>query len=135
MASLLTRVLRVGSVGDDVYVSRLRERLFAKIHRRGPRDCWEWTAYRSAKGYGQIGVARKVMPAHRVIYELLVGPIPDGMVIDHLCRNQGTSQDPNQGNEINSGVTKVNVGDSGVVLLSIMCVRLTPVGFAHWGGD
>lgn len=75
------------------------------------------------------------MPAHRVIYELLVGPIPDGMVIDHLCRNQGTSQDPNQGNEINSGVTKVNVGDSGVVLLSIMCVRLTPVGFAHWGGD
>lgn len=45
--------------------------------------CWEWTGFRNEMGYGHLGNRR----AHRVVYELLKGPIPIGLVLDHLCRN------------------------------------------------
>lgn len=51
--------------------------------------CWEWTAARSASGYGQFTIASgKARRAHRVVYELLAGPIPAGLELDHLCRNR-----------------------------------------------
>ena len=52
--------------------------------------CWEWRGARNPKGYGSINI-HKSMPAksaHRVAYALLVGPIPEGLEIDHLCRNR-----------------------------------------------
>ena len=49
--------------------------------------CWEWQAYRDDQGYGTIKREGKTCRAHRVGYELYVGPIPDGLVIDHRCRN------------------------------------------------
>lgn len=52
--------------------------------------CWEWKGARQ-KGYGAIGAGGKtggVLRAHRVIYEWLVGPIPEGLDLDHLCRNR-----------------------------------------------
>jgi hypothetical protein len=54
-------------------------------------DCWEWTATRHGAGYGLFwNVETKSYDrAHRVVYELMVGPIPDGLVLDHLCRNRG----------------------------------------------
>lgn len=59
--------------------------------RRTP-DCWEWVGSRSQDGYGVVTIRdpRKVgRYAHRVVYEALVGPIPEGLTIDHLCRNRG----------------------------------------------
>lgn len=53
--------------------------------------CWLWHAGLNDAGYGQInsgGSRGRPLRAHRVLYELLVGPIPDGLVIDHLCRNR-----------------------------------------------
>ena len=51
--------------------------------------CWNWKASKSL-GYGNIGtVNRKTMLAHRFIYQMMVGPIPEGHQIDHLCRNRG----------------------------------------------
>lgn len=50
--------------------------------------CWEWQAYRNPAGYGILMVDRKPRRAHRLTYELLVGPIPAGLEIDHLCRNR-----------------------------------------------
>lgn len=50
-------------------------------------DCWEWTGWR-LHGHGIIGWKYKRVFVHRAIWEELVGPIPDGMVIDHLCRNR-----------------------------------------------
>lgn len=48
--------------------------------------CWEWQSYRdAASGYGRMSRGRW---AHRVSYERYVGPIPDGLHIDHLCRNR-----------------------------------------------
>lgn len=54
----------------------------------GPDGCMEWTASRYRNGYGQFGTGgQKILP-HRASYEHLVGTIPDGRVIDHLCRNR-----------------------------------------------
>lgn len=50
-------------------------------------ECWLWQGTRDRRGYGQLRVNKKSRPAHRISYELLVGPIPVGLVIDHLCRN------------------------------------------------
>lgn len=51
--------------------------------------CWEWTGSVNEDGYGRFAVShRKTVRAHRWAYEALVGPIPQGLVIDHLCRNR-----------------------------------------------
>ena len=54
--------------------------------------CWEWQASCSTAGYGRIatnepGAGKKISQAHRVAYELAVGPIPDGLVVCHRCDN------------------------------------------------
>lgn len=68
------------------------DRFWKRIDRRGPNECWEWVGAVTANGYGRFsprvdGVMHRQM-AHRVAYEALVGQIPDGLVIDHLCRNR-----------------------------------------------
>lgn len=50
-------------------------------------SCWVWTGTRNDVGYGQLTVDGRMQYVHRLSYEALVGPIPDGMQIDHLCRN------------------------------------------------
>ena len=50
--------------------------------------CWVWDGGLSSKGYAQIVIAGKRKMAHRVAYEETIGPIPDGMMLDHLCRNR-----------------------------------------------
>lgn len=49
--------------------------------------CIEWIAYRYENGYGRIWLDGRNVSAHRWSYEYHVGPIPEGLVIDHLCRN------------------------------------------------
>lgn len=49
--------------------------------------CWPWTGSILDCGYGQFWLDGKMRPAHRVVYEHLVGPIPDGLTIDHECHN------------------------------------------------
>lgn len=49
--------------------------------------CWTWTAAQDQLGYGRFWAFGKHMMAHRAAYEMLRHPIPDGMTIDHLCRN------------------------------------------------
>lgn len=50
--------------------------------------CWEWQASRRPDGYGQVSVDGRMRLAHRVLYEVLVGPIPDGLESDHVCRER-----------------------------------------------
>lgn len=60
----------------------------------GPHACWLWQGIVTHRGYGQMhgwdaDAKHHVMKqAHRVSYEFFVGPIPDGLVLDHLCRNR-----------------------------------------------
>jgi hypothetical protein len=72
-------------------VKTLAERFWPKVDKTG--KCWLWTASKVPRsGYGQIsvGIGKEKVPrlAHRVAWELLRGPIPAGMVLDHLCRNR-----------------------------------------------
>jgi hypothetical protein len=57
----------------------------------GPFGCMEWQGSFQSTGYGRFGLNTGYGPtvwfAHRLAYEYWVGPIPDGLVIDHLCRN------------------------------------------------
>lgn len=48
--------------------------------------CWLWTGYIHHRGYAPIIAYGRVTTAHRVSYEQHVGPIPEGRVLDHLCR-------------------------------------------------
>ena len=50
-------------------------------------DCWVWPLCLT-RGYGTVSFGGKRVLTHRLGYETLVGPIPDGLVIDHLCRNR-----------------------------------------------
>jgi len=49
-------------------------------------DCRIWSGPLDHGGYGKFSAARRTLSAHRVAYTLHFGPIPDGLVIDHLCR-------------------------------------------------
>lgn len=48
--------------------------------------CHIWQGCINSKGYGVIGIGGKRLLTHRVSYEANVGPIPEGLTIDHLCR-------------------------------------------------
>lgn len=76
---------------DDSGVTKrsLAERFWSKVE--VTPTCWLWTASRNPSGYGILGVMSEpghhtTVGAHRVAYELLVGPIPEDCEIDHLCR-------------------------------------------------
>jgi len=68
----------------------LAQRFWPKVKIGSPQDCWEWQGAKYSNGYGCIGEGGKFgahLCAHRVAYELTKGAIPEGLVIDHLCRN------------------------------------------------
>ncbi len=50
--------------------------------------CWEWQQVPGSHGYGKISIGGKQVLAHRWSYEHFISPIPDGLQIDHLCRNR-----------------------------------------------
>lgn len=50
--------------------------------------CAVWIAWTSDLGYGRFMMGRRYMGAHRFAYEHFVGPVPEGLVLDHLCRNR-----------------------------------------------
>jgi hypothetical protein len=66
------------------------ERVFCRVEIGHPAGCWFWTGTLDQYGYGVLGRGRRGagnIPAHRAVWLLLVGPIPDGMESDHRCRN------------------------------------------------
>lgn len=69
----------------------MEERFWAKVDKQDG-GCWIWMGGKSSAGYGtfNIGSSRadsRYDNAHRIAYRLIVGPIPDGLHLDHLCRN------------------------------------------------
>lgn len=48
--------------------------------------CWGWSGPMNRNGYGKLGIGQKRVAAHRFAYQLLVGEIPEGLEIDHICR-------------------------------------------------
>lgn len=61
----------------------LPARFWSKISPDG--ECWIWNAAKFRDGYGMYQVNRKAMRVHRYVYRMLVGSIPDGMLVCHSC--------------------------------------------------
>lgn len=64
----------------------LFNRLISKTEKRG--ECIVWTGANNGVGYGKVYLNGKYAMAHRAMFECVVGPIPDGLHLDHLCRNR-----------------------------------------------
>jgi hypothetical protein len=76
-------------------VMSLNERFWQYADKRlGDAKCWVWTGARTGAGYGAFTVrdfergSTNTVLAHRFAYESIRGPIPDGLGLDHLCRNR-----------------------------------------------
>lgn len=74
------------SIFDSPTPDWLPRRLAVKIAVNPGTGCWEWTAVRQPDGYGKAKWNGRMVSVHRLGYQLLVGPIPEGLEIDHLCR-------------------------------------------------
>jgi len=75
--------------GDPLLVpwsARREDHFWSKVDASG--DCWEWTGMRDRDGYGKVSWDARKKLTHRLAYELLVGPVPVGLQLDHLCRNR-----------------------------------------------
>jgi hypothetical protein len=64
----------------------IQERIEASVVKTD--TCWFWIKHTNHDGYGVIGVGGRLKMAHRVSYEAFIGPIPESLVIDHVCRNR-----------------------------------------------
>lgn len=73
--------------GSNTAHCGLPERFWSKVDKTG--DCWEWTAYVArATGYGRFTIDGRAVNVHRLAYASLVGDIPDGDVVRHVCDNR-----------------------------------------------
>jgi uracil-DNA glycosylase family 4 len=90
LPTLAARALARYMAGDSEaglvsYRGSVESRFWAKV--RKTDRCWYWLGWRDSWGYGGFTLGGKNVRAHRFAYELLVGPIPAGMTLDHLCRH------------------------------------------------
>jgi hypothetical protein len=71
---------------DTVVIRKQAARFWAKATPEPNSGCWLWTASLRPNGYGMFGIAAgSVQSAHRVAWELVNGPIPDGLHVLHRC--------------------------------------------------
>lgn len=71
----------------EVILNDDEARFWSYVDRRGDTECWPWTGATGRGGYGRSRRDGGHIYAHRQAYELIVGPIADGLTLDHLCRN------------------------------------------------
>lgn len=62
----------------------IEQRFWGRVDKTG--SCWLWFGKVQNEGYGVLQIRKATVLAHRFSYEALVGPIPEGLHIDHLCR-------------------------------------------------
>lgn len=81
-------------------VEDLPDWISKKIEISVDSECWLWTGRTNADGYAHTSQADGQQLVHRIVYQLLVGPIPDNLVTDHLCHSLAISS-----GECSGGVT------------------------------
>jgi hypothetical protein len=72
---------------DEVYHQRVLDRMYAKreINSSG---CWIWLGWKNELGYGWTHFNGRKESVHRTAYTILVGAVPEGLHLDHLCRQR-----------------------------------------------
>lgn len=73
---------------DTAYMVKAMRRFWQKVSVNTETGCWEWRGAPITSGYGQIRLRGVGVVAHRFSYTNLVGPVPAGLELDHLCRNR-----------------------------------------------
>lgn len=83
-----TKDIRVWRDGKFVTPRSLptRDRFLCYVEKTD--HCWNWIGTKCANGYGRFSLKQLGVQAHRYAYTEFVGPIPDGLEIDHTCRNR-----------------------------------------------
>lgn len=109
-------------------------------------DCIVWTGGRFPSGHGSVSQDHQSRFAHRVAYEMKIGPVPEGMVLDHICRNppcvnvdhlrvvtvkqNGENRDgPNRNNRHSR-----HLGVSYSARMDKWSAKVTHQGKSYWGG-
>jgi len=84
-----------GKIGRGQRRTTSEELMWLKIDKRSDDECWPWLGAKDWDGYGMISRKKDKgrpngtsMRATRFVYTSLVGPIPEGLVLDHLCSNR-----------------------------------------------
>lgn len=68
-------------------MAKVRRRFWSNVAAARKEDCWLWVGSLSTKGYGNFTIQCKYWSSHRVAWELVNGPIPDGLCVLHRCDN------------------------------------------------
>jgi hypothetical protein len=112
------------------------ERFMAKVVKQDD-GCWLWTGAKSKNGYGIAWDGTRTLVAHRFAYRHFVGAIPEGLDLDHLCRNRACVN-PTHLEPVTRRVNALR-GVAPTVLLhkAGMCKRghlMTPENTYYWRG-
>lgn len=73
---------------DQETICKIMNNILFSVERLDDQPCWLWDMSCTTGGYGQLFYRGRNSYSHRVAYELLKGPIPEGLQLDHLCRNR-----------------------------------------------
>lgn len=76
-----TTITRFSLDGYDI------ERFWEKVSFGGWDECWLWAAGCTGEGYGALMLRIGVKVAHQIAYELVIGPVPDHLELDHVCHS------------------------------------------------
>jgi hypothetical protein len=85
----MTPANTIGSILPRIILEEPSEDRAGRYPSCPPTGCWSHRLKPRQDGYRDVRVRGKTHPLHRLVYEHLRGPIPDGYVPDHLCRNRG----------------------------------------------
>jgi hypothetical protein len=123
------------------YPEPVETRLWARVARGSPDQCWEWQGAITGHGYGSIRERCISRGCHVIAYRSAVGPVPEGMMVCHTCDNRkccnpahlflGTALDNNRDRE-NKGrgnppigerapAAKLTAADVGLIRLLLAC--------------
>ena len=77
------------SVSRKPHLLKWAKRFWGKIAVGEPHECWEWKRALTIGGYGKCrSLDGRTLGSHRLAYITSWGPVPDGMSLDHLCKNR-----------------------------------------------
>ena len=83
-----TTAIKTGVSRELSFHTHVRERFWSRVDKSPECGCWNWTRGTNGLGYGRLMADGRFIYAHRYSYENIVGKIPDGLALDHLCQNK-----------------------------------------------